>query len=141
MKKRSICSYIIKGNNMSLTRKKGIWKDGNDGRPGDTLEASISKSQVTISNHCLWNGTYPRMYNDNIHGRDGKTYYSYDAGFEDSHHSYFLLDRNLLYPKRKGLLKLRSRGEGFFEQKFTCSDADKPLDVASSDKTVKRHKR
>lgn len=121
-----------------ISKKKGIWKDGNEGNPGDTLEASISKKEMIISNHisadgASLDGCYPRIKSDNVHGRDGKTYYSYNAVLGDDPNR-FLVDSNLLYPKKKGQIKFRSKGEGFFEQKFMCSDVD------SSEKTVKRPK-
>lgn len=106
--------------NVHAATKSCTWIDGNEGGTGDTLAASISENSVTISGH-EWSGTYPRLQNEDVQGKDGRTYYSYDAGYNDGTNRV-LVDWALLQSGTKGLLKLRGRGEGFFEQKFSCTD-------------------
>jgi hypothetical protein len=113
-----------------VSKKTGKWIGGNEGEFGDTVEASISKKQVTISGND-WAGTYPRLSNENVHGRDGETYYAYKAGCNDGSNRV-LVDRKLLHPHTEGLLKLRCRGEFFFEQKYACTDVAPSLDPAPS---------
>ena|SRR3990167_2337934 len=121
---------------LPVSKKTGKWIGGNEGDVGDTLEASISKDQVTISGND-WAGTYPRLKNENVHGRDEKTYYSYNAGYNDGANRV-LVDRKLLQPHTQGLLKLRGRGEGFFEQKYACTDAVQPSQLALGGDLLRR---
>lgn len=102
------------------SEKSCKWIGGNEGKFGDTLVASISEHQVTISGHD-WEGAYPRLNGEDVQGQDGQTYYSYDVGYNDGANRV-LVDWVLLESGTRGLLKLRGRGEGFFEQKFACAD-------------------
>lgn len=104
--------------NVSAAEISCQWIGGNEGKQGDSLVASISEQWVTISGH-HWAGTYPRMIGEDVQGRDGKTYYSYNAGYNDGA-NHVLVDWRLLASGSSGLLKLRGRGEGFFERRYFC---------------------
>lgn len=102
------------------SEKVCFWKSGHTGSKGDRFTARISKSRIKIVNSELWEGTYPRE-KQNVHGKDGITYFSYDMGSNDGANSA-LVDEALLQDETKGLIKLRNRGEGFSQDTYFCRD-------------------
>ena len=65
------------------------------------------------------NGNYPRS--GEVQGRDGKTYIDYNLGSNDGAND-LLANKDLLKAGTKGYVKIRNRGEGFFESSYFCRD-------------------
>lgn len=68
-----------------------------------------------------FNTTYP-AYEKPVHGHDGKIYLTY-KGESNDYQEIILVDQDLLRGSTSGVIKVRGRGEGFFEDLYFCKDA------------------
>jgi hypothetical protein len=101
----------------------------NEDTKGTVMLAKINKKTITLKTikykyeyyNEYYEGTYP-TYGTTTKGRDGKIYLNYKGEFTD-YQDEILVDQELLKQGTTGLLQIRARGEGFFNNAFVCKDS------------------
>ncbi|HEX4925910.1 MAG TPA: hypothetical protein VFV50_17590 [Bdellovibrionales bacterium] len=100
-----------------------FWSGGNSGEQGDRMLISATTRSVRVKTFFqgeeVSTATYQRR--GEVKGQDGKTYLQYYVGVVDGA-TYLLVDESLLKAGTKGNAKLRTRGEGYYENRFFCRD-------------------
>jgi hypothetical protein len=92
---------------------------------GDRFQMiDLSKDKVTIDvdgSNFIGAGTFTRDNPDTVKGKDGINYLAFDLGACDGANS-LLVDPALLNSGTTGKVKVRNRGEGFFNYVYFCRD-------------------
>ncbi|MGZ3771272.1 MAG: hypothetical protein ACXVCP_09590 [Bdellovibrio sp.] len=121
-----VLGMILSSTTMASTSKVCFGSKNNNDTNGVVLTAEIDAQNITlnaIKGDFYYNGgTYP-VYKSTVKGRDGKTYVTYKGQYTD-YQEYIVVDEALLQSSTTGLLKIRARGEGFFNSVFVCKDAN-----------------
>lgn len=109
----------------AATNKICFGSKQDDDTRGVVMSATISKKSVTLKtlkegSNFSYNGSYP-TYGTKVKGRDGHIYLEY-KGENLDYQDVIMVDEDLLQAETKGLLQIRARGEGFFNDVFFCRD-------------------
>jgi hypothetical protein len=118
-------SLIVGGQTFAASNKVCFGSRNNDETKGVTMTAKITKKTVTLKtlregNGNPYNGTYP-TYGTTVKGRDGHVYLEY-KGESSDYQDVIMIDEALLKSGTTGLIQIRARGEGFFNNVFVCRD-------------------